>query len=29
MLETPARDLCGRYGTTEYDFYHTRFRVAH
>lgn len=28
-LDSPARDLSGRYGTTEFDFYRTRFRAAH
>jgi hypothetical protein len=27
-LDSPARDLVGRSGTTTFDFFHTRFRVA-
>jgi hypothetical protein len=27
-LNSPERDLCGRSGTTLFDFYHTRFRLA-
>lgn len=27
-IDNPATDLRGRFGTTEFDFYHTRFRVG-
>ena len=27
-LDSPERDMVGRFGTTTFDFYHTRFRVA-
>ena len=27
-LVSPASELCGCYGTTAFDFYHTRFRIA-
>lgn len=28
LLDSPAHDLCGCVGSTTFDFYHTRFRVA-
>lgn len=28
QLTAPEHDLVGRFGTTTFDFYHTRFRVA-
>jgi hypothetical protein len=28
-LDAPRADLRGRFGSTEFDFYNTRFRIAH